>query len=272
MNMPETQIIKTHIPLHPSDPNDFIIVDNSSNRVASNFIAKEFYNPKTGLASHPISQQAINCVQFLREYFNLPILVNTDRINGRTYRNYTATNGAKTSAHMLAEACDFNFDVPREKQDELILLIREDLLRQGIIFQQLFELGCRGFGVYDTFIHLDTVPIPLYPAFAAKRKKHQYRGTFYGFWDNTKKLRLLEPSGDLATNVTSEPTIIETTTKEVKKAAGTAVGFIKDMTSPQAEDVLMDVDEVNLGYLVAFFVGCGLGVGVAWLLVKKVFY
>ena len=83
---------------------------------------------------------------------------------------------------------------------------------------------------------------------------------------------MLEPSGDLATDVTSEPTIIETTTKEVKKAAGTAVGFIKDMTSPQAEDVLMDVDEVNLGYLVAFFVGCGLGVGVAWLLVKKVFY
>jgi len=39
-----------------------------------------------------------------------------------------------------------------------------------------------------------------------------------------------------------------------------AVGFIKDLTAPQAEDVLMDVDEVNLGYLVAFFVRCGLGV------------
>ena len=132
--MPETQIIKTYIPLHPSDPNDFIIVDDSSKRVASNFIAKEFYNPKTGLAAHPISQQAINCVQFLRDYFNLPILVNTDRITGRTYRNYLATNGAKTSAHMLAEACDFNFDVPREKQDELILLIRKEYFDKALFF------------------------------------------------------------------------------------------------------------------------------------------
>ena len=82
---------------------------------------------------------------------------------------------------------------------------------------------------------------------------------------------MLEPSGDLATDVTSEPTIIESTTKEVKKAAGTAVGFIKDLTTPQTEDVLMDVDAVNLGYLLAFIVGCGLGVGVAWLLTKRLF-
>ncbi len=74
---------------------------------------------------------------------------------------------------------------------------------------------------------------------------------------------MLEPSGDLATDVTSEPTIIETTTKEVKKAAGTAVGFIQDLTATQAEDVLVDVDEVNLGYLVAFVLECGLGVGIA---------
>ena len=80
---------------------------------------------------------------------------------------------------------------------------------------------------------------------------------------------MLEPNGDLTTEVSSEPTIIETTTKEVKKAAGTAVGFIKDLTAPQAEDVLMDVDETNIGYLVAFFVGCGLGIGVSWVLIKR---
>ena len=44
---------------------------------------------------------------------------------------------------------------------------------------------------------------------------------------------------------------------------------MKDLTAPQAEDVLMDVDEVNLGYLIAFIIGCGLGVGVAWLLIRK---
>jgi len=75
----------------------------------------------------------------------------------------------------------------------------------------------------------------------------------------------------LTTEVSSELTIIETTTKEVKKAAGTAVGFIKDLTAPQAEDVLMDVDETNIGYLIAFIVGCGLGIGVAWLLIKRLF-
>ena len=80
---------------------------------------------------------------------------------------------------------------------------------------------------------------------------------------------MLEPSGDMATDIASEPTIIETTTKEVKKAAGTAVGFIKDLTAPQVEDVLRDVDAVNLGYLIAFIVGCGLGVGVAWMLIKR---
>ena len=97
----------------------------------------------------------------------------------------------------------------------------------------------------------------------------QYQGTFYGFWDNTKKLRLLEPSGDLTTYGISKLTIIQTTTKEVKKAAGSAVRFIQDLTEPQAEDVLMDVDEVNLGYLVAFVLECGLGVGIAWLLIKR---
>jgi len=55
----------------------------------------------------------------------------------------------------------------------------------------------------------------------------------------------------------------------VKKAAGTAVGFIKDLTAPQAEDVLMDVDERNLGYFFAFLVGCGLGLTVLYLLIKR---
>ena len=71
------------------------------------------------------------------------------------------------------------------------------------------------------------------------------------------------------TEVIPEPTIIETTTKEVKKAAGTAVGFIQDLTSPQAEDVLMDVDERNLGYFLAFLVGCGLGVTGILMLLKR---
>jgi hypothetical protein len=51
-------------------------------------------------------------------------------------------------------------------------------------------MGIRGFGSYDTFLHLDCVQSELYPVFAAKRTR-RYQGKQYSRWNSMKTLRNL---------------------------------------------------------------------------------
>lgn len=278
------QFVDTYLPLHSEDPNTYTTVRGDSIRVGRYFKAKELYNPKTGLEEHPISITVVNCLDAIRSYFNIPIRVeNIARPIGRTYRNYPSS-GAKVSAHHLGQAIDFNFLAEEAIAEELYLLIRDDFDNQGPLFVMLWDLGCRGFGSYDTFVHIDTVKAELYPDFAKKRNS-RYQGQKYGRWNNMKVLKYEEPSHyDLLpnrrTNIPILPTIpandiplennpapipspsknvptsndippkdlVEIAQSKINRATGSMIGWIEELLSNN-EDKYEDSNEKNIGYL-----------------------
>lgn len=180
--MPE---IKTYYQVVEEDPNDYIMVTNSPEEVTPNFLQRELFNPKVGLSKHPLSIQVIECLQAVRDFTGIPIRVNS------TYRNYIPMDGvspASISPHMMAQAIDFSFIGAKEEVELLYVQIREDFDQKGILFQLLWDLGCRGFGSYDTFIHIDTTVSELYEPFRKKRTT-SYQGNLYARWNKMKVLR-----------------------------------------------------------------------------------
>lgn len=172
----------TLLPLHDNDPNDFVMVSSgSSARVTDNFTEGELYNPKIG-RSHPISLQAVRCVQIVRDAFDYPIRITS------TYRTYVPPGGVSQSPHMMACAIDFQFVGAQAEVDRLFVSVREDYKAKGPLFRALWDAGARGFGVYDTFLHIDTVQSELYPSFRSKRTD-TWRGARYAYWNNQKRLR-----------------------------------------------------------------------------------
>ncbi len=181
---------ETHIPLHPDDPNDFIMVSPQAGQVTDNFSYAELYNPRTGLAEHPISMQVVKAVQLIRSITGIPMNANS------TYRNYIPSGGvnpASKSPHMLACAFDTSFLSNSETNEALYIAIREDFDNKGPLFQHLWEMGVRGFGSYDTFFHLDTLASEYY-SFARANRTSVYKGQRYARWNNMKELMYQKPT------------------------------------------------------------------------------
>ena len=269
------QFVETYFAIHPDDPNKYITVGRNSLRVSPNFKAKEIFNPLTDLDEHPISQTTINCVQAVRDFFNIPIRIESIASPiGRSYRNYPSS-GANPSAHHLAQALDFNFLIDEEIEDELYLLMRDDFDNKGELFQILWNLGCRGFGSYDWGVHLDTVRPGLYPHFGTKRNS-TYQSEKYGRWNKMAKLKYLKPSHyDLlphrqpvlppdggqvgeairlpkASDIPPKD-ITEKVSEQAKKAIGSMQGFIEELLASE-EDKLQEMDEVKVGYIIGMLI------------------
>lgn len=203
----------THYPVSPQDDTEYFIVGNRSTQLRPNFRESEFYNAKTGLSEHPIARACVDAVQFLRTQSGIPIRITS------TYRNYIPAGGvnpATISPHMLAQGIDFQFIADSSTADQLYLEIREDFNNQGPLFQALWEIGIRGFGSYDHFIHLDCVTSELYQPFRQKRWR-TYRGQIFGRWDNMKRLRYRSPG---SSNLLGEL---------VLGAAGSVQGWINEL-------------------------------------------
>lgn len=178
---------KTHIPMHPNDPTRMILVGNRSDLITANFKQSEVYNKRTGLKEHPIALELIEAAQFLRDYYGIPIRFNS------TYRNYVPKNGVKRSLHMLAMAGDIKFLADEKTTQNLLIQLRHDFDQQGPVFQELWKRGVRGFGSYDSFIHLDVGKANYYEFIAAKRKR-KFAGERYGRWNEMVTLKRKKPS------------------------------------------------------------------------------
>lgn len=237
---------KTHYQVREEDPNRYIMVSRSTGFVTDNFTMLELYNPKVGLKEHPLSMDVVDCLQLIRSFTGVPIRVNS------TYRNYIPTDGvnpATTSPHMLAQAIDFSFMASKENSEKLYVAIREDFDRKGPLFQLLWEAGCRGFGSYDTFIHIDTVRSELYAPFKGKRGTY-YRGEMYARWNNMKSLLyrkadvVLTPAGELQPSTESKDNPV---VEEVKSVVGTVIGVMKEIFDN--EDQGKDFNALHLVYL-----------------------
>jgi hypothetical protein len=196
--------INTYYPTVDQDPNEYILVRNSSEQLRDNFVMKELYNSRTGLSEHPLSVQVIDCLQAIRDYFGVPIRINS------TYRNYIPLDGvdpANISPHMMGQAIDFSFIGDSQEVEALYLLIRDDFNQKGELFNILWDIGCRGFGSYDSFVHIDTTQSELYEPFRKKRRT-SYQGALYARWNKMKVLRYKEVSDKPANPVTEAVDIV----------------------------------------------------------------
>lgn len=225
----------------------------------------ELYNSRTGLEEHPLALDAVRCVQLVRSFTRVPIRINS------TYRNYIPTDGIKpasTSPHMLGQAIDFSFLTSEEEAESLYVAIRDDFDRKGPLFQALWEEGCRGFGSYDTFIHLDTVRSELYEPFRAKRGA-TYQGALYARWNNMKTLLYrkadieIAPSGELQETGKADHPVVA----EVKHIAGTVSGMISEIF--HNEDQGRDFNLLHAAYLAIVIILLLLGLLSGALFIRK---
>lgn len=238
--------IKTHYPVRADDPNQFRMISDSDEAVTTNFTSKELYNPKAGLPEHPLALQVVYAVQIVRDYYGFAIRVNS------TYRNYIPKDGvapATISPHMMAMAIDFSFLVDKQTAQDLYMSMRDDFNNKGELFQLLWSAGVRGFGIYDTFVHIDVVVPELYPVFLKKRGT-KYNGLHYAYWNKMKILRYKSPSksyGRAGQYVEVEQSIEVIQTAE--EAAGAVMGYVSEFF--EAEDRGQDFTQGSMLYLVS---------------------
>ena len=235
--------IDTYKPVHVDDPNEFVTVSaNDSSKVAANFTAKEFYNSRIG-KPHLMSKQVIRCAQIIRDWAGIPTEINS------SYRNYVPTGGATHSPHMMAMGVDLDF-FEVAKEEELLIRVRDDFDQKGELFQALWAAGCRGFGVYDGFVHIDTVPVELYEVFKAKRGA-KYNGEQYAYWNHQKTLR------NKKIDYGSTDSVVEPSLPD--KITGIVEGMVEEINSD-------DGMESGMAWLIAaIFTLTSLGL-IAWLI------
>lgn len=239
----------THYQVIEADPNEYIFVENSSNLVTANFTQAELYNPKTGLDTHPIAVAVIDALQTIRDYFGFPIRVNS------TYRNYIPTDGvgaASTSPHMLAQAIDFSFLTDQQIEDDLYMSIRDDFDQKGELFQILWDKGVRGFGSYDTFIHIDVVVSELYPPFKAKRTS-QFQGQRYARWNKMKTLRYKSPTIRYTGKEMESAPVTNSIQETIQEGLGVISGYASELLD--AEDRGKDFTQRSGFYLSSIILG-----------------
>jgi hypothetical protein len=157
---------------------------NDTSFITPHFRNNEFYSSSARAGypvpdSHELAQPVISAVEYLRCRFNVPWRVtSTYRTEAHELaicekRGYSKQL-AKGSMHVAKRAIDSQ---PIENAEDIILTLHEDFLNRGEIFTQLRELGITGFGIYDTFIHLDCRDTETVSA-----NQHDPHGHF-AFWD-----------------------------------------------------------------------------------------
>ena len=80
-------------------------------------------------------------------------------------------NGGK-SQHDFQQASAIDLGIPESKRAQ----VWKDILIQGPLFRALFDMGARGFGLYDSWLHID------FRSTGSGSKS--FNGQKYAFWDN----------------------------------------------------------------------------------------
>ena len=118
--------------------------------LAPNFRESEFYH-KGKASNHPemhdLHALIPDAAQILRDYYGEPLrITSTLRYPGDSYYNDTSQHN-----YQKARAFDSQFTNDRSY---IMPRYHGEILYRGELFELLYSLGVRGFGLYDTFIHL----------------------------------------------------------------------------------------------------------------------
>lgn len=138
-----------------------LIHKNSQNKVSANFKESEFYSGSFNAPDpHELDERLVLAAQIIRDFFGIGVIINSTL---RTPEHNSSIGGASRSQHLLGTAMDFAF-----ADSAFLDIFYIEITEQGELYHKLKALGINGFGMYDTFMHIDT------------------RSTS-AFWDNTSK-------------------------------------------------------------------------------------
>jgi len=162
------------------------ITKNSSNEIAPDFAEGEFFTHSADYSGDYIylDSELVQAAQYVRDYINAPVEINS---SARTvFHQSTLSGGAANSQHV-----DENFEntgvlgshaIDIDMSANNLAIVCGDIIHQGPLYQALVDLGIKGFGVYNGFIHLDT-----------GLKPSAYRSSI-AFWNN-RDLASIAPDG-----------------------------------------------------------------------------
>ncbi len=124
----------------------------STRKLTGNFLEKEFHSSSPDAPdSHKLDARLIDVSQLVREVAGVPVYVTS------TARFPKDSNYSPSSQHHFEIAAAIDLGAAKEKGEaaRVAQLFHREILTHGPVFRQLWELGVRGFGLYDTFMHFD---------------------------------------------------------------------------------------------------------------------
>lgn len=130
---------------------DYIYITDEKDRITSNFRMSEFftrcisYDHKYG---HFLDSVLIQGIQMIRDEIGVPIVILS---SFRPYECNMAVGGAKSSQHRFNNAIDFQF-TSRAGYHRY----KDEIMKEGCLFQTLLTIGISGFGGYSNSFHIDT--------------------------------------------------------------------------------------------------------------------
>jgi len=147
------------------------IRNDNKKKISANFYESEFYSKCLDAPeSHYFDSNLILAAQYLRTFYNCELIINSTYRT--TFCNLLA-NGKSNSQHLNGFAFDFYL-----KEKSSLDSLKNSILNQDAVFKMLRSLGVNGFGVYNSFIHLDTRPQIL-------TLKHSDEYGRFAIWNNS---------------------------------------------------------------------------------------
>ncbi len=146
---------------------------NGTRKFTTNFTEREFYSHSPDApASHTLDARLIDVAQFVREEAGVPVYI-TSTARFPKDKDYSESS---QHAYRKAKAIDLGAAKAGGEASRIAQLFHREILSQGPVFRKLWELGVRGFGLYDTFMHFDVR--------SDGSGKMSFNGQPYALWDH----------------------------------------------------------------------------------------
>lgn len=147
-----------------------IIQRDGIRQITLNFTEKELYSKsKDAPYSHFLDNNVVAALQVIRQFYGRKIRVTSSY---RTEKGNKDVGGVKSSRHLTGHALDFVFEGGNKE-------FNKEIKSKGPLFEALLSLGVDGFGMYDSFNHIDVNSVNTVGSNA------NHAGIPYRVWDNT---------------------------------------------------------------------------------------
>lgn len=134
---------------------EIIIHKGDPKQISPHFTASEFYSHSVNApVSHPFYSELVEAAEFLRSHFGTAWRI-TSTWRTEAQERFILEKAHVPffiSQHMKGRAFDSQ---PANMDPAIMAELVADFIANGPIYQQLRKIGINGFGVYNTFIHLD---------------------------------------------------------------------------------------------------------------------